>query len=148
MCLCYVGGNPALLLPSGQDDHWGGHARKLSCCIRVNKVEPIWLLQQWYFGCSQMIKHDLKVLRAVVNTQEQPLANSTLAWHSGSFQLQLFPACRMNIGEEGSYILFLQVEITAGLLVSGGLDGSADNAALFAVWEEACWALGCICTMQ
>lgn len=101
-CLCYVGGNPALPLPSGQDDHWSGHARKLSGCINVSKVEPIWLLQQWYFGCSQMIKHDLQVLRALVNTQEQPLAKSTLAWYSESFQLQLFPICWMNMGEEGS----------------------------------------------
>lgn len=123
LCLCYVGGNPALPLPSGQDDHWSGHARKLSGCIRVNKVEPIWLLQQWYFGCSQMIKHDLKVLRALVNTQKQPLTNSTLAWHSGSFQLQLFPTCWMNMGKEGFYILFLQDEIIAALLVSRCLDG-------------------------
>lgn len=123
MCLCYVGGNPALPLPSGQDDHWSGHARKLSGCITVSKVEPIWLLEQWYFGCSQTIKHDLKDLRALVNTQEQPLANSTVAWHSGSFQLQLFPICWVNMGKKGSYILFLQDEITAALLVSWGLDG-------------------------
>lgn len=64
-----------------------------------------------------MIKHDLKVLRTLVNTQEQPLANK----HTGLVLGKLPAAALSNLldehGREGSYILFLQDEITAALLV-------------------------------
>lgn len=64
-----------------------------------------------------MIKHDLKVLRTLINTQKHPPANSTLAQHLESFQLQLFQTCWLSMDKQGSHILFLQDEITPALLV-------------------------------